>query len=120
LDRQALLYGRFDTMIRELCVARVTKILPIRICRTSGLGQIWKSEPAEMRDMGVRGLLIYCSDHHCSHLVTMNGDSWPDDMRLSELEPRCVCSACGKRGADVRPGFNWNRPTIPMMGYHGQ
>jgi hypothetical protein len=22
----------------------------------------------EMRDMGVRGLLVYCSDYHCSHL----------------------------------------------------
>ena len=22
---------------------------------------------AEMRDMGVRGLLIYCSDYKCSH-----------------------------------------------------
>jgi hypothetical protein len=29
---------------------------------------------AEMRDMGVRGLLIYCSDHKCSHLITMSGD----------------------------------------------
>jgi hypothetical protein len=24
-------------------------------------------------------------------------------MRLSDLEPRFICSACGKRGADVRP-----------------
>jgi hypothetical protein len=24
---------------------------------------------AEMRDMGVRGLLIYCSDYKCSHLI---------------------------------------------------
>jgi hypothetical protein len=62
--------------------------------------------------------LIYCADHHCSHLITMNGDRWPDDMRLSDLEPRFVCSACGKRGADVRPDFNWNKPVVPMMGYH--
>jgi hypothetical protein len=26
---------------------------------------------AEMRDRGARGLLIYCSDYKCSHLVTM-------------------------------------------------
>ena len=62
---------------------------------------------ADMRDMGVRGLLIYCSDYKCSHLITMSGDRWPDDMRLSDLEPRFICSACGKRGADVRPDFNW-------------
>jgi hypothetical protein len=25
---------------------------------------------ADMRDMGVRGLLIYCADYRCSHLDT--------------------------------------------------
>jgi hypothetical protein len=63
---------------------------------------------ADMRDMGVHGLLIYCSDYKCSHLVTMSGDRWPDDVRLSDLEPRFICSACGKGSADVRPDFNWN------------
>jgi hypothetical protein len=28
-----------------------------------------------MRGMGLRGLLIYCSDYKCSHLITMGGDS---------------------------------------------
>jgi hypothetical protein len=32
---------------------------------------------ADMRDMGVHGLLIYCSDYKCSHLVTISGDRWP-------------------------------------------
>ena len=35
----------------------------------------------------------------------MRGDRWPDDARLSDLGPRFVCSACGTRGADVRPDF---------------
>jgi hypothetical protein len=61
---------------------------------------------ADMRDMGVHGLLIYCSDYKCSHLVTISGDRWPDDLRLSDIEGRFVCSACGKRGAHVRPDFN--------------
>ena len=26
----------------------------------------------EMREMGVRGLLVYCSDYHCSHSVAMS------------------------------------------------
>jgi uncharacterized Fe-S cluster-containing protein len=39
----------------------------------------------------------------------MNSDHRPDDVRLSDLKPRFVCSACGKRGADVRPDFNWNK-----------
>jgi hypothetical protein len=61
----------------------------------------------EMREMGVRGVLIYCSDYHCSHSVAMSGDDqWPDHIRLSDIEPQFVCKACGIRGADVRPDFN--------------
>jgi hypothetical protein len=68
-------------------------------------------------DTRVRGLLIYCSNYKCSHLITLSGDLWPDDMRLSDLETRFVCTACGKRGADARPDFNWSKPRAPMMGY---
>jgi hypothetical protein len=64
----------------------------------------------EMRDNSVRGLLIYCADYRCSHYITISGDRWPDDIRLSDLEPKFICSACGKRGADVRPDFNWDKP----------
>jgi hypothetical protein len=49
--------------------------------------------------------------------VERNGDRWPDDARLSDIEPRFICAACGHRGADVRPDFNWNRQTVKMMGY---
>jgi hypothetical protein len=61
---------------------------------------------AEMRSSGVRSLLIYCADYHCSHSVEISGDRWPDDVRLSDLEPRFVCTGCGLRGGDVRP--NWD------------
>jgi hypothetical protein len=40
-----------------------------------------------------------------------------DDIRLSDLESRFTCSVCGKRGADIRPNFNWNKPTTSMMDY---
>jgi hypothetical protein len=33
---------------------------------------------------------------------------WADDLRLSDIERHFTCSACGKRGADVRPDFNSN------------
>ena len=46
---------------------------------------------AEMRASGVRGLLIYCSDYHCSHRIAISGDRWPDDVRLSDLESRFIC-----------------------------
>ena len=59
----------------------------------------------EMRESGVRGVLIYCSDYKCSHSIAISGDQWPDDVRLFDIEDRFVCSACGRRGADVRPDF---------------
>jgi hypothetical protein len=40
---------------------------------------------------------------------------WPDEVRMSDLEPRFICLACGKRGADVRPDFNWNAPSKSAM-----
>ena len=64
---------------------------------------------AEMRDMGVRGILVYCADYQCLHSIAISGDAWPDDVRLSDIEARFVCQACGKSGADVRPDFNWNK-----------
>src|SRR6516165_10147291 len=57
---------------------------------------------AEMRESGIRGLLIYCADYRCSHSIAISGDAWPDDLRLSDIEPRFVCKTCGKRGAHVR------------------
>jgi hypothetical protein len=57
---------------------------------------------------GVRGVLVYCSDYKWSHSIAPMADRWPDDARLSDIEPQFVCKACGKRGADVRPDFKWN------------
>ena len=72
----------------------------------------------EMRLSGVRGLLIYCADYRCSHSIAISADRWQDDVRLSDLEARFACKACGKRGADVRPNFNWNaRGPGGGMGY---
>jgi hypothetical protein len=60
---------------------------------------------AEMRASGVHGLLIFCSDYRCSHSIAINGDCWPDEVRLSDLEPRFICRGCGNRGAEVRPDW---------------
>jgi len=68
---------------------------------------------AEMRDMGVRGLLIYCADFRCSHSIAISGDAWPDDARLSDIEERFTCRVCGKRGADVRPETWQNKACVP-------
>jgi hypothetical protein len=60
----------------------------------------------EMRASGVRGLLVYCSDYRCSHSTAISAARWPDDVRLSDLEPLFTCQACGQKGADVSPCFD--------------
>jgi hypothetical protein len=40
-----------------------------------------------MRQMGVRGVLVYCADDRCGHSVALSADRWTDDMRLSDIEP---------------------------------
>jgi hypothetical protein len=59
----------------------------------------------DLRASGVRGVLVYCADYHCSHSTAFSGDRWADDVRLSDLEPRFTCQSCGQRGADIRPNF---------------
>ena len=55
-------------------------------------------------------LRVYCQDYRCSHNVTMNGDQWPDHVRLTEIEDRFICTACGKRGATIRGDSDWDKP----------
>lgn len=59
----------------------------------------------EMRESGVREVLIYCADYRCKHHVTLSADRWADDVRLSDIEPSFTRTACGRRGADIRPLF---------------
>jgi hypothetical protein len=71
----------------------------------------------EVRESGVRGVLIYCSDYKCSHHIAISADQWPDDVRLSDIEDRFVCKECGKRGADIRPDFHWDKSGLLTSGY---
>jgi hypothetical protein len=78
----------------------------------------------EMRAGGVRGLLIYCADYQCSHWTAISGDRWPNDVRLSDIEPQFACQVCGRRGADVRPNFHWEaeagaRAKVAVAADHG-
>jgi len=34
----------------------------------------------EMREFGVRGVLIYCCDYRCSHGTAISADRWPDEQ----------------------------------------
>jgi hypothetical protein len=79
--------------------ARTAGVVENASCCRFTLTRPQKITFAEMRDMGVRGLLIYCADYRCSHSIAISGDRWPDDVRLSDIEARFVCQACGKFGA---------------------
>ena len=50
-------------------------------------------------------------------VLSVMADRWADDIRLSDIEQRFVCKACGKRGADVRPDFHWQGAPKKMMGF---
>jgi hypothetical protein len=58
----------------------------------------------EMREIGVRGLLVYCSDYKCSHSGTISADRWPDCVRLSDCKPLFTCQACGTKSG-TQAGF---------------
>ena len=73
----------------------------------------------EMREMGVRDLLIYCADYKCSRSIAVNADQCPDDVGLSDIEGRFVCKTCGKRGADVRPDFHGTSRARSPRGFTG-
>ena len=62
----------------------------------------------KMRTSGVRDVLIYCADYKCSNWIRVNTDQWSVDVRLSDLENQFTCTACGRKGAEVRPDFGWN------------
>ena len=59
----------------------------------------------EMRQTGLRWIRVFCEDYKCSHSVAMNADHWPDDLRISDLEPRFVCQRCGRRGSLIQGDF---------------
>jgi hypothetical protein len=59
----------------------------------------------EMRSSGPTRVVAFCGDYNCAHSTVVDAAQWPDDIRLSDLEPRFFCKVCGHRSADVRPLF---------------
>jgi hypothetical protein len=81
----------------------------LRTIKRTNMKREQKITLGEMRQSGPRRLLVYCGDYRCAHSVIVNADRWPDRVRLSDLEPKFTCQACGHRGADVRPLFEQAR-----------
>ena len=84
--------------------------------RTTRGSSFFTARAAAPRSLCGRSILVYCADYRCSHSIAISADSWPDNLRLSDIEHRFVYEACGKRGADVRPDSNWNRRPGAVMG----
>ena len=40
-----------------------------------------KITSGEMRSSGIRDVLVYCRDHHCSHHIRISADFWPDQLQ---------------------------------------
>ena len=58
----------------------------------------------EMRANRRRALLVYCSNYKCGHLRQLapdEVDQWSDDVKISDIEPKFVCTKCGVHGADI-------------------
>ncbi|WP_092117006.1 hypothetical protein [Bradyrhizobium erythrophlei] len=53
----------------------------------------------EIRETGARRITVFCKDYRCSHNAEIDAARWPDEMRLSDLEPRFTCTVCGRRGS---------------------
>ena len=52
----------------------------------------------EMRSSGPTRLLVYCGDYKCAHSVVIDTVY---TGRVSDVEPKFTCQACGHRGAEV-------------------
>ena len=64
-----------------------------------------------MRENGVRSLLVHFSNVNCRHEAVVSVDHLGDDVPVPNLGQRMRCERCGQRGADVRP--NWNERPAP-------
>jgi hypothetical protein len=51
-----------------------------------------KNTFGEMRESGATKVLVHCV---CGRAIQMDAGHWPDDMRLSDIEPRFSCQVCG-------------------------
>src|SRR6516162_4093631 len=88
-----------------------TTRMPLRAARVfmstmAPLASPQKITFAEMRESGARGLLVYCADYRCSHSIAVSADRWPEEVQLSDIEPRFTRTSRGnlrRTGCTVPP-----------------
>jgi hypothetical protein len=62
--------------MEKSCKSGLEICLPIPNPQTRMVNRPQKITLGEMREMGVRGVLVYCSDYHCSHWGKISADRW--------------------------------------------
>jgi hypothetical protein len=64
-----------------------------------------------MRELGVRGLLVSCLNHACQHSALIDVSSYPSDVEVPSFGRRMKCSKCGGGNVDVRPNWKEQPPS---------
>jgi hypothetical protein len=73
------------------------------ICRAIIARMTQEITIAEMRSAGVRGVIVWCHDHRCSHSVQLDVHRWPDDVRLSDIEAASPAPRAANARRTCRP-----------------
>jgi hypothetical protein len=66
--------GTINVYLHAPLDVRIPDIVTRPIAWQPGHPERFGLTKAEMRDTGVRGILIYCSDYKCSHSISISGD----------------------------------------------
>ena len=68
-----------------------------------------------MRQLGVRGLLVSCLNHACRHEIVICVDRYADDIEVPFFRSCMKCGRCGSVDVDVRP--NWKEQPARFRGF---
>ena len=68
-----------------------------------------------MRENGVRNLLVSCAD--CHHEALLNIDTMPDHVEIHSLDNRLVYTKCGSKSCSLMP--NWAERPKRLQRRHG-
>ena len=71
---------------------------------------------ANMRELGVRRLLVSCLNHGCRHDALLDVSNYPAETEVPSFRLRMKCSKCGGRNVDVRPKWKEQPPSESLTG----
>jgi predicted DNA-binding ribbon-helix-helix protein len=69
-----------------------------------------------MRELGMRRLLVSCLNPDCRHEALIDVSDYPDDTEVSSFVRRMRCSKCDGEKAFVRPNWKEQPPTESLTG----